>query len=526
MMFTTSNRMTWWVLLVILLAFSQGICVAEPVDSETALAAATSFISSDGDGSRHPMSADTQITGDPRAVQNPATGDILAYVVDLVPTGYVVLGPDTCLPPIIAYSDESAFQWDEGPSNVLLNLLRADLAARLEALHDRAIPMGYERDAKTEWSELQSGISPQEHTESSEIIGPLIEATTWAQSAPWNDDVPVDPTTGDRSLVGCVATALAQLVNYWRYPESIVFKQESDYVTTTRRITISAVTASIHWIEFPMQSYYNPSDEMMAKLSYAAGVSVQMDYTSFGSGAYLIDMAYALAGGPTPVQRDVQPSVWGYETADIRTYVMQGWGSPFMESQTEFYQALRGDIEAGAPAVLNISTSTSSASGRHTLICDGYDSATGRYHLNLGWGGQSNGWYDLPEGIPPGYNVVEYGILNIRPPEDQGGSFVEGHGNPLVTKPIDSAVRVTPTVLRTETHFVYTDDTPTSFTVRIFSTDGHLVWEQSILDSSEIVWDGRSIDGSRMANGPYIYVVSGLEGTTAFQRRGILFLQR
>jgi len=525
MMLTTTRRTACWVLLVILLATSGGICVAEPVDSETAFVVATSFLSSNNDdGLWHPMSADTQIMGDPRAVQDPATGDTLAYVVDLAPTGYVVLGPDTYLPPIIAYSDESAFQWDEGPSNILLNLLRADLAARLEALHDRAIPMDCKRDSETEWSALRSGISPHGYTESSEIIGPLLEATTWAQSAPWNDDAPVDATTGERSSVGCVATALAQLINYWRYPESITFTRESDYVTTTRRIPVSAVTASIPWIEFPMQSYYNPSDEMMAKLSYAAGVSVQMNYASFGSGAYLIDMAYALAGGAIPVQRDVQPAVWGYETADIRTYVMQGWGSPFMESQTNFYQDLQRDIEEGAPAVLNISTS--SASARHTLICDGYDSATGRYHLNLGWGGKSNGWYDLPEDIPAAYNVIEYGIFNIRPPEDRAASFVEGHDNPTVAAKIDSAVRVTPTVLRTEAHFVYTDNTPTDLTVRIFSTDGHLIWEQSILDGSEILWDGHSTDGSRMANGPYIYVVSGLEGTTPFQRRGIIFIQR
>lgn len=524
MMVTDWNRMTRWVLLVIFLAISGGVCVAESVDRDTALVAAISFLSSGDDRLRHPMSADLGIIDEPRPVQDPVTGDILAYVLALAPTGYVVLGPDTRLPPIIAHSDESVFQWDEGPSNVLLNLLRADLAARLEALYDRAIPTDYERDAEAEWSALRSGISPQASTKSSEIIGPLIEATTWTQSSPWNDYVPVDPTTGSKSLAGCVATALAQLVNYWQYPESIAFTRESDYATMTRHIGISATTASIPWIEFPARSYYNPSDEMMAKLSYAAGVSVQMDYASFGSGAYLIDMAYALAGGPTPVQRYVQPAVWGYETAEIRTYVMQGWGSPFVQSQTEFYHALKRDLEEGAPVVLNVTTSSTSAG--HALICDGYDRVTGRYHLNLGWGGQSDGWYDLPEDIPSGYNVVEYGILNIRPPADRAESFAEGQGNPPVAEAIDAVVHATPLPLRTETRFVYTGETPAIFTVRIFSIDGQLVWEQSTVEHAEIVWDGRSTDGSRMANAPYIYVASGLKDTTAFRRRGIIFIQR
>jgi len=140
--------------------------------------------------------------------------------------------------------------------------------------------------------------------------------------------------------------------------------------------------------------------------------------------------------------------------------------------------------------------------------------------------GQSNGWYDLPEDIPAAYNVVEYGIFNIRPPEDRVGPFEEGQAKPPVVEAIDALVHITPIPLRTETLFVYAGETPTVFTVRIFSTDGHLIWEQSILDGSEIVWDGQSTDGSRMANGPYIYVVSGLEGTTSFRRRGILFIQR
>ncbi|MFC2079324.1 C10 family peptidase [Candidatus Bipolaricaulota bacterium] len=515
------------VLVLLLTACIASSCLAEPVDTTTAQAAAASLLMSE-ERSSHSMSAEMQTISEPRPVLDPETGEILAYVVDLAPKGYVIVGPDTRLTPIIAYSLQGTFVWDEGPSNTLLHILRADLSARLKALSDGAISRVSEEAAQNDWNALQqrtSSVSPS--TDRVEIIGPLIEATTWAQNSPWSDFVPVDPNSGERSLTGCVATALAQIVTYWRYPEQIVFTEGSDYVTATRRVSVSAASASITQIEYPTRSFYNPSDTLMAELSHAAGVSVQMDYTSDGSGAFVQDMAYALAGGLVPMQRrHVAPAVWEYASADVRTYVKYEWGEPFVESQAAFYLELQDGLEEGEPAVLNIVT-TSTAIG-HAVICDGYDAATGRYHLNLGWGGQSDGWYDLPDDIPTGYNVVESGIFNIRPPkktaEATHTSNPEGDSHSAAAN--GGSVQVSPIPLQTETTFEYGGETPTIFTVQIFGADGHRVWSHTASDQSEISWDGRDLAGTRMPNGPYIFVVSGIAGTQPFKQQGILFIHR
>jgi len=522
-MVTDWGGLKTWTFAFLLTAGAVVSCLAIPVDTDTAHAVADAFMAS-SEGSLHSMSAETQISNEPLPIMDSETGEVLAYVIDLAPRGYIVVGPDTRLVPIIAHSREGVFLWDEGPSNVLLHLLRADLAARLDALEDGALSQSAEDAAQREWKVLREGTSKDSSTTAGVgIIGPLIEATTWDQDAPWSNLAPMDPQSGERSLVGCVATALAQIVTYWHYPEQIVFTARNDYVSSTRRINVSATSANISCIEYPAKSFYNPDDEMMASLSYAAGVSVRMDYTSTGSRAHLFDMAYALSGAPTPNQRQVEPAVWDYESADVRTYVLNGWGSPFSQSQSQFYQDLQEDIQEGAPAVLNIVTHTSIG---HAIICDGYDPVSGRYHLNLGWGGYSDGWYDLPEDIPSGYNVVEFGILNIRPPADRNDDKSIHEGGVPRNDDGETPIRVSPIPLETETVFSFTEGVPTTLTVRIFTVSGQLIWEQTLSGESEIIWDGCDFAGTRMANGPCIYVVSGFAGMQPFIQRGILFIHR
>jgi len=511
------------IITLILLAGFAVTCVAIPVDRSLARTAATAFLTSDL-GSNRLMSSTSELSGEPCPIRDLETGQVLAFVVDLIPTGYIVIGPDTRLTPIIAHSDSGTFSWDEGSMNVLLHVLRADLAARLDALSDGAISISYEQAIKEKWDSLRGSISTKTSTGYAGIVGPLIEATTWSQDAPWSYLAPIDPQSGQQSLVGCVATALAQLVNYWRYPAQISFSSTSDYTTATRHISVSASEANIQSIDYPERSFYNPSDDMMAKLSYAAGISVQMDYTSSGSGAQVLDLAYALAGGSTPIQRNVEPAIWGYESAEVRTYMLFGWGSEFVQSQAEFYQDLQQGLEEGEPAILNIVTSNTSIG--HAVICDGYDSETGRYHLNLGWGGQSDGWYALPEDIPTGYNVVESGIFNIRPPADRNDNTSIYEGGVPRNDDGETSIRVSPIPLETETVFSFAEGVPTTLTVRIFTVSGQLIWERTLSGEPEITWDGCDIAGTRMANGPCIYVVSGFAGMQPFIQKGILFIHR
>jgi len=64
-------------------------------------------------------------------------------------------------------------------------------------------------------------------------------------------------------------------------------------------------------------------------------------------------------------------------------------------------------------------------------VCDGYDSTTGRYHLNYG-GGNNNPtppwWYSLPSGMPLDYSIVYNGVLDIKPPDPGGDNYCRDYG--------------------------------------------------------------------------------------------------
>ncbi|GAG06830.1 unnamed protein product, partial [marine sediment metagenome] len=270
--------------------------------------------------------------------------------------------------PVIAYSLQSEFSWERDEANVLLDLLQADLTMRMEALEQGYVPAETRARNATSWSTMSTTAVRGQDVEGDVVIGPLLEAPTWAQSAPWNDLCPTDSTTGAQSAVGCAATALAQILNYYRYPSSVAFSSSDSYVTLKRQVALDATDASLQEIEYGSKVHHNPSDGTMGRLSFAAGVSVKMDYTSAGSGAYAIDIAVALAGGNVPItsSRGVRPKTWQYESADIRTCVNTHWGDPFYKTVDAFYLDIREDLQEGQPVILCVVTAGTSTG--HILI--------------------------------------------------------------------------------------------------------------------------------------------------------------
>ena len=512
-------------LMILLLALLGACALARPVEDHEARRAALSALPAVGWSRVGPSANQPEIVA-VHELRDVDGDQLLGYVYDLQPRGFVVVAADTEIVPVIASSYETSFSWDESAENLMLHLLRADLALRSAALADGQVSLAIRRSHEDQWDALgqTSSIGPRSREA---MIGPLLEAPTWAQGAPWNDYAPVDPRTGERSLAGCVAVSMAQIVNYWQYPSSVQFSSSDSYVTRMRGISVDATSASIDSIEYPEVSFYSPADRVMAELARAAGVSVRMDYSAEGSGAYATDIAVALAGSAAPVSSSAPSGVWGYASAEIRSYVNRHWGAPYVQSIGDFYAELRDDLETGVPAILCV-TISGTAIG-HTVIADGFDPESGRYHLNLGWGGYSDGWYALPEDMPPGYNVVEYGILNIQPPVSGSGP-----GNPSdpPTSPGSDEARtmafsMTPNPFTRKAVFEYLgEETPDLVSISIYGLDGRVLWTDEVQYSDEISWDGTSQDGERLANGAYIYVmVVSVDGET-LARRGTVILQR
>ncbi|MBD3285141.1 PKD domain-containing protein [candidate division WOR-3 bacterium] len=330
--------------------------------------------------------------------------ELLAWVFDLAPEGFIVVTGNTDLVPVIAYSTHGSFPWDEDPNNIMLYMLRTDIDMRMSARD--ALPHERIEENHLQWEEYLSGnileLAPGDSwpPEGQTSTGGWVELT-WHQGSPYNADCPIDPATSNRCVVGCVATAMSMIVAFWQYTESVTFTSADDYLTYTRNIYIDATTASIPSIDYNNGS---PSNAMAAAISYACGVSVQMDYTSQGSGAITSDCANALK------------TFFDFISAD-----------PMEDYLPDFYPTLEQNMKDSMPAQLSIEKSD--GTGDHSIVCDGFREPSGggddEWHLNFGWGGGSpdpitSAWYVLPEGMPGDYSVIKYGVVNIEAPERPG----------------------------------------------------------------------------------------------------------
>jgi hypothetical protein len=400
---------------IVLLPFLYSSVIAESVSSQQAQKAAETFLKSRID--QTPQSGIKLLSATPEARPQPAglreirteDGAVLAYITELQPGGFIATSADTDIAPIIAYSFRTSFPADNDIKNPLYRMLKADMNLRATALAE------YEQFNKAENHKLwnlyanENGPDVEDETfqqwpeENTTPTGGWLE-TAWDQGPPFNAFCPLDPVDANRSYVGCVATAMAQIVNYHktfaiRFNEddsyttyaSINFDEDSNLYDFPSFEKLNGLIAGVY-AKYDDKIDINDTDA--AVVSFACGVAIQMDYSSEGSGSTPYDLQKALI------------DKFGYYSADM----MGGLSS-------ETYQILQENIINGLPAILSISPPD--GWGGHLVVCDGYNT-NGAYHLNFGWGSEYPGemtevWYYLPGNLMTGLSIVTASILNIQP---------------------------------------------------------------------------------------------------------------
>jgi hypothetical protein len=334
------------------------------------------------------------------------SGITLFYLFRLEPKGYMVITADDHLPPVLAYSFMDDFPEINSDKNPLLSLIRRDISLRLKNVDK--LPSSVILDRKEEWNQLlqktQTGKTdkffqqwPPEGTTST---GGWLE-TNWTQSPPYNNFCPMDPVTNQRSVAGCPATAMAQIVNYYQTINATFFTNNDDYHHNYagRNYWIDDDYIAIDFPSFPDLNAYLDTVTMSfeggsvlknsekAALTFACGVAAHQVYTSQGSGTFGVDQA---------------------EDA----YLRFGFAEALLleNTDTSLYTQLAQNIMEARPAHLAI-VDPGWTMG-HNVVADGYNTDE-YFHLNFGWGGSYNGWYLLPDEIPYGLTVIEGLIVNI-----------------------------------------------------------------------------------------------------------------
>ena len=239
------------------------------------------------------------------------------------------------------------------------------------------------------------------------VVDPLL-TTRWSQEAPYNDLCPTYSTSSgapQRAVTGCVATAVAQAMNYYRWPD--VGRGSHSYFcnvngSTGTELSVDFSQSQYQW-DLMLDDYDEASSpesrEAVAKLMLDVGISMNMSYGN-SSGAYESDAMLAL-------QR--------YFKYNDNCYLLH----------RDYYSAEEWDcflikeITASRPVIYcGYSISATSSSG-HCFVLDGID-ADGYYHVNWGWGGYYDGYFLVAALAPASgtdFKYMQDGIFGLVPEE-------------------------------------------------------------------------------------------------------------
>lgn len=229
-------------------------------------------------------------------------------------------------------------------------------------------------------------------------VGPLI-TTKWDQEAPYSNLLPTG-SGGRRVLTGCVATALAQVLNYFKVPEHGIGQRTIYYNSTP--VTANFEQNVYDWDN--MRDTYNYGQYSTAEANAVAvlmrdcGVASNMDYGVDGSGAYSTDAAAGMRTyfGFTEAVCYERDNYYGY-----KYYSDEEWMDMVFKALSE-----DGPIYYGGADSYN---------GGHAFVLHGYN-ATGKVYVNWGWSGSDDGYYDISL-LNPGYYKFSIGqdmIIGIK----------------------------------------------------------------------------------------------------------------
>jgi hypothetical protein len=302
--------------------------------------------------------------------------------------GFVIIAGDDIAYPVIGYSNTGAYRVEQLPVNFIswMDQLQSGIH---NAIENKLSPSDRTKKA---WEAYLSGESLNLY--SSQAVSSLTQ-TKWGQDGPYNNLCP-EYNYGVRSVTGCVATVMAQLMKYYRYPLRGNGRTNA-YVTETHKISVPAINlSSVEYNWNTMSNTYTSSSSQTAKnavatIMYHCGASVRMDYGK-ESGAYIDNAAISLIG------------YFNYDAG------MQMKSRDFYTTN-QWTAMLKTEMDAGRPVYY----SGNSNAGGHAFICDGYD-RNGLFSFNWGWEGYMNGYYNI-DGIEfKNNNTI---LIGIKP--DEGG---------------------------------------------------------------------------------------------------------
>ena len=265
--------------------------------------------------------------------------------------GFVVLDNQD---QVLGYSDQGSFDYDKIPDN-----MKWWLSQYQEEIN-------WARTNRIKTSPIKS-----DGGRDSIMVRPLLGDIAWSQGSPYNKMCPT--VGGQRCVVGCAATAMSQIMFYYKWPLRGHGYYAYDWNGKTLSCNFSESTYD--WdniLPTYLRSYTDEQANAVAKLCSDAGISLDMNYGVSGSGALVDRQYYAF------------PRNFAY-SSNIKYYNKDNF------TEAEWDSMLRAELDAARPIFYS---GQDANSGGHAFVCDGY-TKFGYFHFNWGWNGAYNSFFKI-----------------------------------------------------------------------------------------------------------------------------------
>lgn len=295
------------------------------------------------------------------------------YIFNNPQGGWAIIAADDRVNPIIGYSHEGTFSvnslpdnlewWMEGVASVVADVRKSDIKAPASV--------------QAAWESLMAG-----RDFVTEGTTKYTETALWSQGEPYNNMCPVASGDNERAVTGCVATAMAIIMQYNSWPahgNGVI----GGYTTKSYPTYIPAYDITNHFYDWDLMSeevvvkgqtrnWTFDHKDAVAQLIHDCGVAVCMDYSSEGSGSSADAMLKAIQDNMSYSKNSTVVSRSSY-------------------SLDEWFSLIKNEIDNGRVVYYDGNGSV----GGHAFVCEGYDTEGSKLRINWGWGGGGNGYFTL-----------------------------------------------------------------------------------------------------------------------------------
>lgn len=284
--------------------------------------------------------------------------------------GFTIVSGDDRLPEIVGYSSQGSYDENNLPEG-FVSFMKA-----YQNLYNK-VNLG-DAEALKNLAEIKAWRNKKNASAAStSAVAPLLGNIEWDQTSPYNNMCPRYDSV-HVAATGCVATAMAQVMAYYKYPKQLK-ADIPGYVNRWNGIpmeipTITREEGVYDWDN--MLPKYNKEanatqqqKDAVAKLMYHCGAAVQMNYGPESAASVSASKLAKYFGYDADLMMDLSRS----------TFSLDKW-----------MQIIDTELAAGRPVLYGGQASD----GGHQFICDGKD-GEGLYHINWGWSGSQNGYFDL-----------------------------------------------------------------------------------------------------------------------------------